>query len=299
MLKTIEQFHLREARPDDAEACGRVICNAFQAVQEAHGYEGDSHGFPAGFLDPAFTPSMVRSFLERPDMYSVVAQDKSGRVVGSNFLTESDAIAGVGPITVDPLLQGGGVGRSLMRAVLDRGQGRKGIRLVQDAFNASSMSLYASLGFEVREPLVLMLGSPKAPIDRAVKVRPMTEADLDACTALCRAVHGITRTNELRGALQTLAPLVAERGGRITAYMTSPGFWIANHAVAETEEDLKALILGAAAAGGMLSFLLPTRQASLFRWCLDAGLRTLKPLTLMAMGEYHEPKGAWLPSVLY
>jgi hypothetical protein len=32
-------------------------------------------------------------------------------VVGSNFLWEGDAIAGVGPITVDPAAQNGSVGR--------------------------------------------------------------------------------------------------------------------------------------------------------------------------------------------
>jgi hypothetical protein len=34
----------------------------------------------------------------------------------------------------------------------------EGIRLVQDTFNATSMALYASLGFEAKEPLVLLAG---------------------------------------------------------------------------------------------------------------------------------------------
>jgi len=38
---------------------------------------------------------------------------------------------------------------------------------------------------------------------------------------------------------------------------------------------------------------------SLFRWCLKHGMRMIKPLTLMAMGEYHEPRGCYLPSVGY
>jgi hypothetical protein len=45
--------------------------------------------------------------------------------------------------------------------------------------------------------------------------------------------------------------------------------------------------------------LLPTRQADLFRWCLKNGMRVLKPMTLMTMGEYHEPRGSYLPSVGY
>jgi predicted N-acetyltransferase YhbS len=41
-------------------------------------------------------------------------------VVGSNFLLSADEVAGVGPITVEVPLQGEGVGRALMEAVIDR-----------------------------------------------------------------------------------------------------------------------------------------------------------------------------------
>jgi hypothetical protein len=82
--------------------------------------------------------------------------------------------------------------------------------------------------------------------------------------------------------------------------MTAPTFWLANHGVAETESDMQALIVGAAAASDQpLSFLLPTRQAVLFRWCLDQGMRALKPMTLMTIGEYRAPSGCYMPSVFY
>ena len=51
--------------------------------------------------------------------------------------------------------------------------------------------------------------------------------------------------------------------------------------------------------GAPLSFLLPTRQAGLFRWCLGQGLRVVKTMTLMAMGEYVEPRGSFITSVGY
>lgn len=35
------------------------------------------------------------------------------------------------------------------------------------------------------------------------------------------------------------------------------------------------------------------------RWCLEEGLRVVQPMALMTMGPYAEPKGAYLPSVLY
>jgi len=47
-----------------------------------------------------------------------------GRIVGSNCLDERSAIAGLGPLTVDPSIQNRGVGRKLMEAVLVRARER-------------------------------------------------------------------------------------------------------------------------------------------------------------------------------
>ena len=89
---------------------------------------------------------------------------------------------------------------------------------------------------------------------------------------------------------------MVEHGGRITGYTTGIGFF--GHAVGESNEDLKALI-GAAPAFAGPGFLLPMRNGELFRWCLAHGLRVVQPMTLMSLGLYNEPKGAFLPSVLY
>ena len=35
------------------------------------------------------------------------------------------------------------------------------------------------------------------------------------------------------------------------------------------------------------------------RWCLSQGLHIVQSLTLMSRGLYNEPRGAWLPSVIY
>jgi hypothetical protein len=229
-----------------------------------------------------------------------VVTEQDGRIVGSNFMSESDPIRGVGPITVDPSVQGSGVGRQLMEAVIERGRGAPGIRLLQDAFNSRSMSLYASLGFEVKEPVVMIQGRPRSGAMPGWNVRPLEPIDVDECANLCRRIHGFDRANELRHAQPPAEPWVAVRDGRITAYATALSFWVVCHAVAESEEDMAVLALGfAAARPEALWFLLPTRQAGLFRWCLREGLRVIKPMTLMAMGAYQEPAGCWFPSVMY
>ncbi len=87
-----------------------------------------------------------------------------------------------------------------------------------------------------------------------------------------------------------------EHLGRITGYATDIAFF--GHAVAETNQDIEALIAAAPEIGGG-GFLLPTRNGELFRWCLQNGLRLMHQMTLMTIGLYNEPAGAYLPSVLY
>jgi GNAT superfamily N-acetyltransferase len=156
----------------------------------------------------------------------------------------------VGPITVAPGAQATGIGRALMQAVLDAGRDLAGIRLVQDAFNTASMSLYTSLGFDAREPLALMRGKPKGKpeLSGGTEARPMREDDLAGCAELCRRVHGIDRSNELRDAIKMFRPFVLTRNGRVVAYMSAPTFWFLNHGVAETREDLQQLLAAAGAA---------------------------------------------------
>lgn len=168
----------------------------------------------------------------------------------------------------------------------------------------ASLSLYASLGFDVREPLVIIEGVLKNETDAGAgtgyEVRPIRDEDYGACAELCRTVHGFDRVNELKQSFPAPHPFVALRGGRITAYISAPQFWPVNHAVAETEDDMRALLIGVGnQCDGPLSVILPTRQATLFRWCLKNGMKAIKPMTLMTMGEYHEPRGCYLPSVGY
>src|SRR5918995_1553535 len=177
------QVTLREAQPGDAEACAQILFDAFGGLH-------DHHRFPRDFPALEAATGMMAMWIPHPSVWGVVAEI-DGRIVGSNFLDERDPIRGVGPITVDPEGQNAGVGRKLMAAVMERGEGAPGVRLLQDAFHMRSLSLYESLGF--------------------------------------------------------LVPL----------------------------------------------------RTGLFRWGLEEGLRLVKPMNLMALGEYQEPRGSWFPSVLY
>jgi N-acetylglutamate synthase-like GNAT family acetyltransferase len=232
-----------------------------------------------------------------PRCFCVVAE-QGGNLLGSNCMDERSAIAGIGPITVDPAAQNSGAGRLLMKAVMDRTAEKHfpGVRLVQAAFHNRSMSLYAKLGFDIREPLVVMQGSPIGHVPAGHVVRPATPNDLKACDALCRRIHGHDRSGELSDAIGQGTARVVERDGRITGYATIVAFF--GHAVAESNSELQALI-GAAEEFAGPGFLLPTRNTELFRWCLHHGLRVVEPMTLMSLGLYNEPAGAFLPSILF
>lgn len=286
-------FGLRAVRPGDGDAIAHILHEAFAAIHDRHRFPRD---FPT--LDDA--AELTSAFLGRPRIWGVVAE-RDGRVIGSNFLDERGPVMGVGPITVAPGEQTLGVGRGLMQAVIDRGAGAQGIRLLQDAFNVRSLGLYASLGFEVRDPVVVMGGRLAAGPGPGVDVRPLEEGDLAECAALHHAIHGHDRSAELRDALRTpvLEPYVAVRRGRIVAYATGTTSFAAAHGAGRTDEDLFAVIAGALEATDKpASFLLPTRRTALFRACLGAGLRVVKPMTYMTLGHYREPAGSWFPSVL-
>ena len=291
---TRADVHVRPIEPADAGAAARIVYEAFAGIH-------DHHRFARDFPTPEAAAGLTSAFIAHPSIYGVVAEI-DGRVVGSNFLDERGPIRGVGPITVDPAAQGRGAGRRLMQAVIDRGAGGAGIRLLQDAFNVRSLSLYASLGFDVAEPIALMTGRPRMAPVAAVDVRPLEDADIPEAEHLHRRVHGFERTAELRDALAApgMAPTVAIRGDRIVAYATTLTFFPGAHAVAESDADVLALIAGTLAAqDAPASFLVPTRQARLFRSLLAMGLRVVKPMVYMTIGEYRRPNGAWIPTVLY
>jgi GNAT superfamily N-acetyltransferase len=281
---------VRRAKPEDAPACGQICYEAFHKINT-------DYNFPPDVQEPEHGVGLMTRLFSHAGFYCVVAE-VDGRIAGSNCLDERDAIAGVGPITIDPKVQNRGIGRKLMDAVLERAKERNfaGVRLVQAAFHNRSLSLYTTLGFDVREPLAVFQGPAIKKNYEGFFVRPAKSSDLEACNEVALQVHGNHRGGELGDAIQQGTATVVERNGRITGYASLVAFY--GHAVAETNPDLQAIIAAADGFGGP-GILAPSRNSELFRWCLANGLRVVEPMTLMSLGLYNEPKGAFLPSVLY
>jgi hypothetical protein len=281
---------IRRATPADAAVCGKICFEAFGSL-------ASHHNFPLDFPAPEVPIGILSTMFSHPGFFCVVAEHDQ-KIIGSNCLDERSPIAGVGPITIDPAVQNRLVGRQLMQAVLVRAAQRKfaGTRLVQAAYHNRSLSLYAKLGFIVREPLACMNGPAIQKALPGYRVRRAQPEDLSVCNQLCLQVHGHDRGGELGEAISDGTAVVAESEGRIKAYASSIAF--SGHAVAETNRDLQALIASATEFLGS-GILVPTRNAALFRWCLENGLRMVQPMTLMTLGLYNEPAGAYLPSILF
>ncbi len=288
--KTATELTLRPGRPDDAQILGEICYNAFASI-------ADAHKFPRDFPSPEVAAGLMAMMLSRPDIYSVVAEN-GGQTVGSNFLWESDAVAGIGPITIDPNEQNSKIGRTLMHAVIRHAdeKGTLSVRLVQAAYHNRSLSLYTKLGFDPVEPLSTIQGPPIGIKIEGHSVRAMSAEDLPGVDALAIRVHGHARHNEVAAAIDQGTAKVVEHDGQITGYTTGIGFF--GHTVGESNEDVKALI-GAAEEFGGPGFLLPTRNGELLRWCFENGLKIVQPMTLMSRGLYQEPRGSFLPSILF
>jgi GNAT superfamily N-acetyltransferase len=279
-LVQTDTFRSRPGRIEDADKVGKIIFEAFSAV-------ANKHSFPPDFPSVDVAKGLASSLLSNPRFY---------------FLDErSNIVAGVGPLTIDPKYQNKGTGRQLMINVLERAKNKNfpAIRLLQASYHSRSLALYTTLGFEVREPISNMQGKPIQEAIPGRSVRAATESDTESCNTICKTVHGHDRNGELQDSIKQGSAKVVLHENKITGYTCGLTFF--NHSVGLTNDDLKALISSATnddSYGGP-GILIPSRNAQLFRWCLNNGLRLVQQLTLMTIGLYNEPAGSYMPSILY
>jgi predicted N-acetyltransferase YhbS len=282
-------IELRRARAEDVPELGRICYEAFKDI-------ADRHGFPTDFQSVEFAQQVVGMLVANEDVYGVGAFE-GGLPRGSNFLELWDDVAGIGPVSVDVQSQGGGIGRTTMRHVIDhaRSQGFAMVRLCQDSFNMRSLALYASLGFDVKEPLAYLALAGAGRIDAAL--RPATPDDVPALDELCREIYRVSRRNEIETLIRLGFPaFVIDRGSAIRGYLLGTAL---GHGVAQTNDDMAALLSGLGASTENAHSLLPMRNGELYRAALAAGHRNQKVMNLMALGPYEDARGTFCTSVLF
>lgn len=288
-------LELVKVRPEHLPEIARIIFEAFRGISQAH-------NFPLDIPNMDLANMIAGMFATRPDFYGVAAI-LDGTVVGSNFVQVSDEVGGVGPITVDPACQARGIGRALMHHIVAWSVKNHGpmVRLLQDSFNMTSLSLYTSIGFTAAEPSALMEVAPAQEPDPTI--RPLTMEDLDACDAQCRRIYKVSRKNELAGMIQSGAAAgIIPNGrfveGKLAAHII-PGFL--GFGVGETADDLLACHAQAARTSPLPvhKAFVPVRNGELFRRALAMKFRCIKIMTLMTLGPYESPSRMWGPSIAF
>jgi ribosomal protein S18 acetylase RimI-like enzyme len=280
-----------EPKPAHIAALG---CICFEAFGHLH----DFHRVPRDFPQRVEAEKAISLFTLRPEFFGVAAEVE-GRMAGANFLSTMDKVGGIGPITVAPDFQGCGIGRGLMERVLEHAHHKRmrELRLVQEAINTTSLSLYSSLNFVVREPLGKMIIKPSAISDSSIRLAHA--GDLSKLGELGERLYGVNRSRELALWLSMdFKVLVHEKRGQIRGYFM-PGKL--GHGAANTVEDMLAMIgeAGRLVPAESASFLCPLRNSELLHNALLSGHRLQKVLNYMTRGKYLPPEGVWTPSYGY
>ena len=287
----MENLELIRPEPQHIPELARICFEAFQVIHARH-------AFPPDIPSVERATCIMEMLVTREDFYGVAAR-AGGKLVGSNFISFTDPVSSVGPVTVDPTFDGCGVGRAMMNDVLKQAKqkGVEQVRLLQDSFNTKSLSLYASVGFNTQAPVGLMVAKPAATSDPTVRLA--TEPDLAALDDLCQHIYQVSRKGELAGVLKSGLPaFLREQHGRVSGYLI-PGFL--GHGVAETEADALALIGEAArqVPPEQARFFCPLTSGNFFREALKAGCRLRKVVNYMTLGPFPRPEGIWMPSIGY
>jgi predicted N-acetyltransferase YhbS len=225
------------------------------------------------------------------------ALDAMGRVVGTAMWWPMGAdFATLGMVIVSPELQGRGLGRKLMRAVLESAP----YATLQLNATAAGLSLYRSEGFrpigtvEQYQGVALPV-TPKRPSSEVV--RSTTEADWPSVIALDRLGHGHDREAILAGLTRQAAGVLCLRDGRAAGYAFCRPFGrgaAIGPVIAADEQTAIALIasLVSSRTGEFLRIDVPVGHTDLARLLEASGLLPAGRVTTMIKGRRKRPSSS-------
>jgi GNAT superfamily N-acetyltransferase len=153
------------------------------AVRNAIGGQHDDSGSDAGY----------RAHLLAHGRLAVAVGDRDGRIVGFGGARDVGGRRLLSDLFVDPAVQGSGVGRALLDAVLDGAPER----FTFSSSDPRAMPIYARAGMRPRWPLVQVRGPVPAATQRPAGIA-VEATDADAATAVEQALTGVDRAVEHR-----------------------------------------------------------------------------------------------------
>lgn len=307
---------MRPATEADIESIAQICQDAFAAFNS---YYGQPNTWP-----PREENDLSKQIAEWKTSHQcieyvvAVSVDSEGNeieVLGSNGIDLRDSVGGIGIISVKTTSQTQGLGRVLMKSVMEMGQKRgvERMSLMVDGMNHGAFGLYTSLGFNVVEFCVWLDGlvsdeEEEGALQRAeasgITVRRMGQDDVLNCNCLFETSFGFSRVNGIRDSradkLKDTALVAARATGQgkedIVGYTTMLN--ASGHYLAQNGEILEAMIafgsrmLKSNSMLPSLSFHLMARHNPLvLRWALKVGFRIKRNYIWMSWGKpitFHE-----------
>ncbi|MEO8721975.1 MAG: GNAT family N-acetyltransferase [Sphingobium sp.] len=212
-----------------------------------------------------------------------------GEVVGTAmaWLYGEDA-ATLGMVIISPKMQGKGLGRRLMDAVI----GDLGDRTIMLNATDEGQSLYRKLGFQLGGPIFQHQGAafsvPMAALIRDERVRPLGAKDMDTLRSLARRATGMDRDALLNALVPGAQGIVLTRENEPVGFSLFRRFghgYVIGPTIAPDTGGAKALILHwFGSNSGIFCRLDVPEESGLSDWLDELGLPCVGRVTRMVRG---------------
>jgi GNAT superfamily N-acetyltransferase len=217
-----------------------------------------------------------------------VAWREAGELVGTAMWFElDDAHATIGLVQVAPEMQGRGLGRKMMQAVIDAARPRA--LLLHST--AEGAGLYARLGFAPIGMVAQWQGDRRLTTAPSPGIRTATQADTDAILRLDAAATATRRGAFLGKWLQDAVVKIIDGDTGIVGYAMRRPFGrglLIGPIVAPNENDAIALA-SALCRPGFLRLDIPASATRLLAWAKTAGLSPAGEVQGMTLGNWGLP----------
>jgi GNAT superfamily N-acetyltransferase len=221
-----------------------------------------------------------------------VAVDAAADMIGVGMRWSFGSDAGtIGMVLVAPELQGRGIGRALMTALI----AESGPRALMLNATAEGQGLYEKLGFIpigfVRQHQVRLVERAAMPPVPSVPLRRAVPADHAALCALDASVFGADRSALISRLLAAGQAWLVDRAARPDGFAILRTFgrgMMIGPIVAPGEDEAIALVAAAAKAAqpGVLRIDIPAHAERLGGWLTAAGLPAIDTVTTMLRGSW-------------
>ena len=240
----------------------------------------------------------------------VVAVDDSGAIAGSAFFHPRETHVGVGVVTVHPGVFGRGVGRAMMEEIIRIADG-KPLRLVSSAMNLDSFSLYTRLGFVPQ--MMLQSMTMNVPADgfpgAGERMREATMADVPRIADFEFRMNGIRKEKDYCFFVENQSgcwrlSVIEKADGALAGFLAVSALPTDNmlgQGVAEDEATMLELLhttMDRHFRGQTVTFILPSKCASLVQQAYAWGARNRETNLLSVLGDAPVMHGITLPTFL-